>query len=148
MWHVLCFLLLTPLHLMENKKNDCGNLHSDSSVFGNFLFLFRYVLISKSIAGCGSFSSAFRGTVQTVYSGMCDFTSLYSDPGLSVKAVTEWTGLGCNRYLGGYLVSQQQTGILTDQQERSNSTHSQHMWCHHGTRRSTTTLLHAQGKFS
>lgn len=27
-----------------------------------------------------------------------------------------------NRYLGGYLVSQQQTGILNDQQEKSNST--------------------------
>lgn len=29
-----------------------------------------------------------------------------------------------NRYLGGYLVSQQQTGILSDRQEKSNSTES------------------------
>lgn len=29
-----------------------------------------------------------------------------------------------NGYLGGYLVSQQQTGILNDQQEKSNSTES------------------------
>lgn len=29
-----------------------------------------------------------------------------------------------NRYLGGYLVSQQQTGVLNDQQEKSNSTES------------------------
>lgn len=63
---------------------------------------------------------------------------LGSDPGLWVRAVNR-----VGRYLGGYLVSHQQTGILTEQQERSNRTHGQHRWRHHG---ETTTATYVAVK--